>query len=63
MRTTIIALLIFALGAALASCSVSPADRQAITTAWAARDAERTAECLRNGGQYTAGGGCIFRGP
>jgi hypothetical protein len=56
-------LLIVALAGALASCSVSSADRQAITDAWAARDAERTAECVRNGGEFTAGGGCVFRGP
>jgi hypothetical protein len=47
---------------ALWGCSVSSAERQEIEAAWAARDAERAAECRRNGGQFAAGG-CVFRGP
>jgi hypothetical protein len=40
-------------------CSVAPADREAITRAWAERDAERERECQQRGGKWVAGG-CVF---
>jgi hypothetical protein len=57
------ALLGLALTSALAAgCSTTPAEREAIQGAWAARDAERAAECRRNGMGFAAGG-CLSRGP
>ncbi len=47
---------------ALAGCATSPADQEAIRKAWAARDAERAAECARNGVGFAAGG-CLGKGP
>jgi hypothetical protein len=47
--------------AVLSGCASSPADQDAIRKAWAARDAERAAECQRNGLGY-ANGGCLGRG-
>jgi hypothetical protein len=63
MRRARIAIVLFVLAVTASSCSTSPAERQMLAEAWGARDAARTAECLRNGGQFTAGGGCLFRGP
>jgi hypothetical protein len=51
-----------ALAGALLGCSTSPADQEAIRKAWAERDAERAAECMRNGVGFAAGG-CLGRGP
>jgi hypothetical protein len=62
MRRVGRALLVVALAGALSSCAVSPAERQAIDATWAQRDAERAAECRRNGAEFAAGG-CVFRGP
>lgn len=50
------------LGAALGGCSVSPAEQQAIRDAWAARDAERAAECRQHNVGFAAGG-CVAGGP
>lgn len=47
---------------ALVGCSTSPADQEAIRKAWAERDAQRAAECARNGVGFAAGG-CLGRGP
>jgi hypothetical protein len=49
-------------GPLAAGCSITPAERQASLDAWAARDAERAAECRRNGLGFSAGG-CLSRGP
>ena len=49
-------------GALAAGCSTTPAEREATLQAWAARDAERAAECRRNGLGFAAGG-CLSRGP
>jgi hypothetical protein len=57
-----VVLLLGAMVGALSGCSVSSADRQSMSDAWAARDAERAAECRRNGAEWAAGG-CVFRGP
>jgi hypothetical protein len=54
------ALLVF-LVIAPAGCSVTPAERQAMADAWAARDRERAAECRRHGLGYAAGG-CVGPG-
>ena len=54
-------LLALALAAALPACSTTPAEREAITKAWAARDAERAAECRRNRMGFAAGG-CLSPG-
>ena len=57
------ALLGLALTGALAvGCSTAPAEREASLKAWAARDAERAAECRRNGLGFAAGA-CLSRGP
>jgi hypothetical protein len=40
-------------------CSVTPAQREAITGAWAERDAERARECEQRRGKWIAGG-CVF---
>jgi len=53
---------ILLLTAILSGCSVSPADQQGIRDAWAARDAQRAAECRRKNVGY-AGGGCVAGGP
>jgi hypothetical protein len=45
-----------------AGCSVSPAEQQASRDAWAARDAERAAECRQKNVGYVAGG-CAAGGP
>jgi hypothetical protein len=42
----------------LAGCATTPAEQEAIRKAWAARDAERAAECWRNGVGFAAGG-CV----
>lgn len=44
------------LGGALAGCSVSPAQQEAIRQAWEERDAERAKECRRAGRGFVAGG-------
>jgi DNA-binding GntR family transcriptional regulator len=43
-------------------CAVSPAEQQAIRDAWAARDAERAAECRQHNVGFAAGG-CVAGGP
>ena len=48
--------------ASLYGCAVSPAQEQSIRDAWAARDAERAAECRRKNVGF-AGGGCVAGGP
>ena len=50
------------LGAGLGGCSVPPAEQQAIRDAWAARDAERAAECRQHNVGFAAGG-CVAGGP
>jgi hypothetical protein len=50
------------LAAILSGCSVSSADQQGIRDAWAARDAQRAAECRRKNVGYAAGG-CVAGGP
>ena len=50
------------LAASLCGCAVSPADQQHIRDAWAARDAERAAECRRKNVGFAAGG-CVASGP
>ena len=50
------------LAGALSGCATSPADQEATRKAWAARDAERAAECARNGLGFAAGG-CLGKGP
>jgi hypothetical protein len=40
----------------LQSCSVSPAQQEAIRQAWEERDAERARECYRAGRGFVAGG-------
>src|SRR5215469_1743894 len=50
------------LAAVLTACSVSPGDQQGTRDAWAARDAERAAECRRKNVGYAAGG-CVASGP
>jgi hypothetical protein len=62
MRSARLTLLCVALAGVLCGCSVSPDQRQVINDTWAARDAERAAECRRNGAEWVAGG-CVFRGP
>jgi hypothetical protein len=62
MRSRNLILPVVILAGVLWGCSVSPAERQEINAAWAARDAERAAECRRSGGEFAAGG-CVFRGP
>jgi hypothetical protein len=49
------------IGALAPGCSITPAEREASLAAWAARDAERAAECRRNGLGFAAGG-CLSRG-
>jgi hypothetical protein len=56
------ALFWLALPGALQGCSTTPAEQEAIGQAWAARDAERAAECRRNGLGFAAGG-CLSRSP
>ena len=56
------ALLGLAVAGALQACSTSPAEQEAIRKAWAARDAERAAECRRHGVGFVAGG-CATGGP
>jgi hypothetical protein len=51
-----------ALAASVWGCSVSPARQQAIRDSWAARDAERAAECHQHNVGF-AGGGCVAGGP
>jgi hypothetical protein len=51
-----------AICAALAGCSVSPAEQAAIRKAWAEHDAAIAAECRRNNVGYAAGG-CVAGGP
>ena len=48
--------------AVLNGCATSPADQEATRKAWADRDAERAAECRRNGLGGYANGGCLGRG-
>jgi len=50
------------LAAILSGCSVSSGDQQSIRDAWAARDAQRAAECRRKNVGYAAGG-CVAGGP
>ena len=50
------------LAAILSGCSVAPVDQQGIRDAWAAREAERAAECRRKNVGYAAGG-CVAGGP
>jgi len=50
------------LAATLCGCAVSPAEQQTIRDAWAARDAERAAECRRKNVGFAAGG-CVASGP
>jgi len=54
-------LVLILLVCALAACSVTPTERQAIEDAWAKHDAEIAKECRRNGVGYAAGG-CIAGG-
>jgi hypothetical protein len=62
-RLVLACALLAALGGTPTGCSpLSPADKQAITDAWAARDAERAAECRRKNVGYAAGG-CTVGGP
>jgi hypothetical protein len=60
MTAFLIAILL--LTAILSACSVSPTDQQGIRDAWAARDAQRAAECRRKNVGYAAGG-CVAGGP
>jgi hypothetical protein len=53
--------LLVILAIAAAGCSGTPAERQAIADAWAARDRERAAECRRHGLGYAVGG-CVGPG-
>ena len=48
--------------ASLCGCAASPEDQQHIRDAWAARDAERAAECRRKNVGFAAGG-CVASGP
>jgi len=57
-----LAILAMLLAAVLTACSVSPGDQQTIRDAWAARNAERAAECRRKNVGYAAGG-CVASGP
>lgn len=50
------------LAGALPACSTAPLEQEAIRKAWAERDAERAAECRRNGLGFAAGG-CLSRAP
>jgi hypothetical protein len=50
------------LAAACIGCTVSPEQQAAIRKAWAERDAQRAAECRRNGVGFAAGG-CVASGP
>jgi hypothetical protein len=56
------ALVLASIGAALAGCSVSPAEQAAIRKAWAEHDAAIAAECRRNNVGFAAGG-CVAGGP
>jgi hypothetical protein len=62
MRTAHTAIALIVLAATLSGCSVTPAERDAITDAWAARGRERAVECRRHGVGYAAGG-CVVGGP
>jgi len=48
-------------GGFVPGCSVTQADRDAATKAWAERDAQRAQECQRNRGRWVAGA-CIYGG-
>lgn len=50
------------LSASLCGCAVSPAQQQEIRDTWAARNAERAAECRRKNVGFAAGG-CVASGP
>lgn len=58
---TLAAALVLTSLAPLAGCATTPETNEAIRKAWADRDAERAAECRRNGLGY-ANGGCLGRG-
>jgi hypothetical protein len=59
---TVCLMAILLLTAILPGCAVSSTDQQGIRDAWAARDAQRAAECRRKNVGY-AGGGCVAGGP
>src|SRR5262249_2814192 len=60
-KNPLVRLVLILLVCALAACSVTPTERQAIEDAWAKHDAEIAKECRRNGVGYAAGG-CIAGG-
>lgn len=61
MKSLALAAVCGSLVAVLSGCMTTPETNAAIRKAWAERDAERAAECRRNGLGY-ANGGCLGRG-
>jgi hypothetical protein len=63
MRTIVlVGLTLAALSGLLPGCATSPAAVEATREAWAARDRERAAECIRARGK-PFNGSCIYGGP